>query len=155
MLIAIIPSIATSDVKLLHQWRLVYIVYVLLKWEGNVHGQCFKSHMPVCSRVCNTHKLHGQEWEGIYNAGLDSTALSSIIYCTVYFLQKICIMHSCLRTTTCPGGTLAFRVHALERAGDNADSSGDDLPVASYKCQWVQPKKRKECNTKMAGSKFE
>ena len=32
--------------------------------------------------------------------------------------------------------------------------SGDDLPVTSYQCQWVQPRKRKESCTKMADASF-
>ena len=42
-----------------------------------------------------------------------------------------------------------------ERVGGSQDSSDDDLPITSYKCQWVQPKKRKESNTKMADANFE
>ena len=38
---------------------------------------------------------------------------------------------------------------------ENLDSSGDEVPVTSLKCQWVQPRKRKESNTKMAYAKFE
>ena len=34
------------------------------------------------------------------------------------------------------------------------NDSGDDLPVTSYRCQWVQPKKRKESSTKMADASF-
>ena len=34
------------------------------------------------------------------------------------------------------------------------DDSGDDLPVTSYRCQWVQPRKRKESSTKMADASF-
>ena len=39
--------------------------------------------------------------------------------------------------------------------GSKADLSGDELLVTLYKCQWVQPKKRKDCNTKMADANFE
>ena len=42
-----------------------------------------------------------------------------------------------------------------ERVGGSRDSSDDDLPITLYKCQWVQPKKRKESNTKMADANFE
>ena len=38
---------------------------------------------------------------------------------------------------------------------ENLDSSGDEVPVTSLKCQWVQPRKLKESNTKMAYAKFE
>ena len=34
------------------------------------------------------------------------------------------------------------------------DDSGDDLPVTSYRCQWVQPRKRKQSSTKMSDASF-
>ena len=34
------------------------------------------------------------------------------------------------------------------------DDSEDELPVTSYRCQWVQSRKRKESNAKMADASF-
>ena len=39
-------------------------------------------------------------------------------------------------------------------ADRNDYDSEDELPVTSHRCQWVQPRKRKESNTKMADASF-
>ena len=85
----------------------IYHVYVLLKREGNLASilratcQCaagYIMHTSYTIKFCIDNEI--------------MRVTISFQHRVLYHLlsTEICIMHLCLRTTSCPGGTLAFRV---------------------------------------------
>ena len=80
----------------------------------------------------------------------------------VYFDLLLFILSICRQSASCTH--VSALLHALVAVSPSqllpastayTDSSDDELPVTSYKCQWIQPRKRKESKTKMADAKFE
>lgn len=66
-------------------------------------------------------------------------------------------MYTCIWTVTCPCSDHPITVRPPPAVSDaDLGAAGEEtLPITSYACQWIQPRKRKESNKQMAGAKFE